>query len=390
MTTAGRPPLGLVAVVMVGLIGWVGLVVIAVTLKGTPTTPPAGFDLELLLRAGRDVAAGRSPYDPALVAGTAPVAESLFYSYPPLVAQAMAAFAAVPPTAMLILWDAAAVAGLGVVAVALVRRLAPQRSAAAVALPVVAAAPLCFPLAIGLVFGNLDVFFPLLYGATLVAVLSPATLAATRAGGIGLATAALTKLHPASVGVWFAARSVARDPGALRVIVTAIVVGLAVLFASVAIGGVGPWSEYLAVVRAGSNADLIDPRNAGPAVQLAIAVGRDDAFARAAQIGVTALVVVITLVAARTGGDPVERLAWAAAASLAALPVTWFHYPSAMIPFGLAALLRAGPAAAGRVRLIIAGALLVAAVAIAAVPLIWIAIGLVLAAVRLSRPESAE
>ena len=82
--------------------------------------------------------------------------------------------------------------------------------------------------------------------------------------------------------------------------------------------------------------------------------------------------------------DPVERLGWAAAASLATLPVTWFHYPSAMIPFGLAALLRAGPATIGRVRLAIGSALVVAAIAIAIVPLVWVAIALVLVGVRLS------
>jgi hypothetical protein len=390
MTVTRRPPLALAAVVMVGLIGWVGLILIAVALKGTPTTPPAGFDLELLLRAGRDVSAGRSPYDPALVAGTAPVAESLFYSYPPLVAQAMAAFAAVPSTAMLVLWDVAAVIGLGVVAAALVRRLAPERSASAVALPVVAAAPLCFPFAIGLIFGNLDVFFPLLYGVMLLAVLPGAAAGAERAGGVGLATAALTKLHPASLGLWFAGRALSRDRAAARVLLTGVVVALVVLGASLAIGGIGPWTDYLAVVRAGSNADLIDPRNAGPAVQLALVLGRDDAFARTAQIGVAAVVILVTILAARPGGDPVVRLGWAAAASLATLPVTWFHYPSAMIPFGLAALLRAEPSAAGRVRLAIVGALAVAAVAIAVVPLIWVAIGLVLVAARLSRPGSAD
>ena len=100
----------------------------------------------------------------------------------------------------------------------------------------------------------------------------------------------------------------------------------------------------------------------------------------------------MTLLAARRGGDPVERLGWAAAASLATLPVTWFHYPSAMIPFGLAALFRGrGTPVSGRVRMLIAAALVVAAVAIAFLPLIWVAIGLVLAASRLSvqadRPE---
>src|SRR5206468_3110493 len=56
------------AVLIAGVVGWVGLLWIAKAL--TAASPPTGFDLELLLRAGRDVAAGRSPYDPALVAGS--------------------------------------------------------------------------------------------------------------------------------------------------------------------------------------------------------------------------------------------------------------------------------------------------------------------------------
>jgi hypothetical protein len=64
-----------------------------------------------------------------------------------------------------------------------------------------------------------------------------------------------------------------------------------------------------------------------------------------------------------------------------------------MIPFGLAALFRGrGTPAAGRVRILIAAALVVAAIAIAFLPLIWVAIGLVLAASRVSiragSPES--
>ena len=64
-----------------------------------------------------------------------------------------------------------------------------------------------------------------------------------------------------------------------------------------------------------------------------------------------------------------------------------------MIPFGIAALLRGrGTSAAGRIRILIAAALVVAAVAIAFLPLIWVAIGLVLAASRVSiraeKPES--
>ena len=372
------------ALVILGIIGWLGLLWIGATLYSA-SPPKAGFDLELLLRAGRDLAAGRSPYDPALVAGTAPVAESLFYSYPPLVAQVMAVFAAIPSPVMLVAWDAAAVAGLAAVAVALARRFAPDLPSRAVALPVVALAPLCFPFAIGLLFGNLDVFFPLLYGAMLLAVAPGTQPAVQGAGGVALATAAIAKLHPASLGVWFGVRGLGGDRPSGRVFLVALGIGLAVLVASVLIGGVSVWTDYVAVVRAGSSADLVDPRNAGPAAQLALLLGSGDGFARTAQIVVSLGVLAVTLAAARRGGDPVERLGWAAAASLATLPVTWFHYPSAMIPFGLVALFRGrGTPAARRIRILIAAALVVAAIAIAFLPLIWVAIGLVLAATRTS------
>ncbi len=269
----------------------------------------------------------------------------------------MALFAPIPSPVMLLAWGAAAVAGLAAVAAALGRRFAPDLSTRSVVVPVVALAPLCFPFAIGLLFGNLDVFFPLLYGAMLLAVAPGTTSASQRAGGLALATASIAKLHPASLGVWFGTRTVGGDRASARALLVAVLVGIALLAVSVVVWGITPWTDYLAVIRAGSNADLVDPRNAGPAAQLALLLGADDRFARTAQIGVTLAVIVVSVVAGRRGGDPVERFGWAAAASLATLPVTWFHYPSAMLPFGLVALLRShgGPAfgrgpAAGRRR----------------------------------------
>ena len=89
--------------------------------------------------------------------------------------------------------------------------------------------------------------------------------------------------------------------------------------------------------------------------------------------------------------DTLESLAWAAAASLVVLPVTWFHYPAAMIPFAVAAVLRArGSAVATQVSGLVAGALVVSVVAIAVLPLIWVAVGLVIAAVRVSAAGATE
>jgi hypothetical protein len=369
--------------VVLGVVGWVGLVWLGSQMYGTdPRT--AGFDLELLLRAGRDVAAGRSPYDQAIVAGAAPVAERLFYSYPPIVAQFMAIFAGVPSGVMLVAWDAAAVAGLAGVSALVSRRFAPNLPPSRVVIPVLCVAPIVFPFAVGLLFGNLDVFFPLLYGLLLLGVAGGRDGWATVSGGAAAAIASATKLHPSSLVLWLAVRAVQSDV-ARRALFAAVITGVAIVAVSLLIGGASPWSEYVAVVRAGSGADLVDPRNAGPAAQIALLTGGGEAFARALQIPVTLLALAVTVVVAWSRRDPAESLAWASAASLVILPVTWFHYPAAMIPFALVALLRArGAAVATPVAVLVIAATFVSIVAIAVLPLIWLAIGLVIAAVRTS------
>jgi hypothetical protein len=355
------------------------------------TNPPtAGFDLELLLRAGRDVAAGRSPYDPGIVAGAAPIAERLFYSYPPIVAQVMAIFSGVPSGVMLVAWDAAAVAGLAVAAGLMARHFAPDMPASRVVMPVLCVAPICFPFAVGLLFGNLDIFFPLLYGLLLLGVVVGSSRRMTIVGGGAVAVASLAKLHPASLGLWLGIRAV-RSPVARRAFLAAVVTGIVVLAVSLLVGGASVWSEYVAVVRAGSGADLVDPRNAGPAAQIALLTGAGEGFARTLQIPVTLLALAITAIVAWARRDAVESLAWAAAASLVILPVTWFHYPATMIPFALAAVLRArGSAVAKRVIGLVAAALVVSIIAIAALPLIWLAVALVIGAVAISSSESHD
>jgi Glycosyltransferase family 87 len=369
--------------VVLGVVGWVGLVWLGSQLYGTnPRT--AGFDLELLLRAGRDVAAGRSPYDPAMVAGAAPVAERLFYSYPPVVAQFVAIFAGVPSGVMLVVWDAAAVAGLAAVAGILTRRFAPELAASRVVIPLICVTPIIFPFAVGLLFGNLDVFFPALYGLLLLGIAGERGGWAPIVGGAAATLASVTKLHPASLLLWLGVRALRSDT-ARRAMLAAVITGVAIVSFSLLIGGAAPWSEYVAVVRAGSGADLVDPRNAGPAAQIALWTGGGEAFARTLQIPVTLLSLAVTVAAAWSKRDAVESLAWGAAASLVILPVTWFHYPAAMIPFALGAILRARHTReAGRVAALVAAATVVSIIAISALPLVWLAVGLVIGATRLS------
>jgi hypothetical protein len=184
--------------------------------------------------------------------------------------------------------------------------------------------------------------------------------------------------------LWLAVRAVRSDV-ARRALLAAVITGVAIVALSLLIGGVGLWSEYVAVVRAGSGADLVDPRNAGPAAQIALWTRGGEALARTLQIPVTLLALAVTVVAAWARRDAVESLAWAAAASLVILPVTWFHYPAAMIPFALAAVLRARHTReAGRVAALVTTATVVSIIAISALPLVWLGVALVITAVRLS------
>ena len=265
-----------------GVVGWVGLVWLGRSSCTRRPRRPPGSTSSCSCRPAATSPPGRSPYDPAIVAGAAPVAESLFYSYPPVVAQVMALVAAVPSPVMFVAWAAAAVAGLA----ASPRRSAAVRSGRPVALGRrCRSSPsrrCCFPFAIGLLFGNLDVFFPLLYGAMLLGgrcrwpterrppdPTGAAAVASPRAWPVA-------KLHPGSLGLWLARPSrrgrrerPARPRRGRRGRCLAIAGGRAPR-----LGGIQPWLDYVAVVRAGSSADLVDPRNAGPAAQLALLLGR--------------------------------------------------------------------------------------------------------------------
>ncbi len=391
--TSPRTPPGraVVAAVLAGTIGWIGVVWIALQLADR-NAGNLGFDLELLLRAGRDVAAGRSPYAADLLAGGAPLATSLFYSYPPPVAQVFSLLAGVPSRLALVLWVLGAVSGFLAVTELLRRRLAPQRPPRQVLLLAAACAPLTLPFAVGVLFGNLDIWFPFLYGAMLLAAVAPGQTMAIGAGA-ALAAASL-KLHPASIGVWFIARALRERDRERRmawvlVVATAAVVGALIVLLSVVLGGARPWLDYLEVVRAGAGAAIVDPRNAGIAAQVAGLVGGGDDLARSLHAVVGVAAVLVTGWAAWRRTDPVESFAWAAAASLATLPVTWYHYPSAMIPIAVAAMLRASDERVRPVVFLVAAAAVVAAVALVWLPLLWVAIGLVIVAARASGARSS-
>ena len=380
------------AALLAGFIGWTGMIWIGLQLAGRSPSG-LGFDLELLVRAGREVAAGRSPYAQELVGGGSPLATSLFYSYPPPVAQLFTLVAGVPSGVILVSWAVGAVLGLLVVTELVRRRLAPHRSRLEVLLVALACAPLTLPFAVGVLFGNLDVWFPFLYGTMLLAAIAPGRGRAI-AAGVALSVAAL-KLHPASIGVWFLVRALrqrGREEGrsAALVVGSAAVVGGLVVVVSIAIWGTTVWAEYADVVRAGAQATIVDPRNAGIAASVVALVGGNDALARSLHLVVGVAAILVTIWAGWRRSDPLESFAWATTASLATLPVTWYHYPSALIPVAVAAMLRAPSQSKRRVSALVTAGAVVAAVALVWLPLLWLAAGLIVWSARVSAPTSAE
>jgi hypothetical protein len=394
-------PREVLAWLVLGVVAWTALVVLGVAMYTASNPPLAGFDLELLLQGGRRAAAGVSPYDAGLIAGQPVGIRNLFYSYPPPVAQAMALVAAVPSSLVLAAWVLGASAAAVAVGALVERRLSGTRVARHV-VPTAALLPLWFPFAIALLFGNLDAWFAALFGLLLVGAM------ATEAGtdgrrrtldlvgaGVALAVASIAKLHPASLGLWFLVRGIrerrdgsARVPPSWLVLGTATACAGAVVLASLAVGGGDPWIDYVAVIRAGTNVNLLDPLNLGPAAQLSLLAGLGADGVRTLQPAVTLAAGIGTAVVGWRVRDPVESLAWAAVASFVVLPVTWVHYPAALVPFAVAAVVRAdavGAVARRRTRLLLVAAL---ALGIAGLgnPLLWLAVLAVLLAVRVSRP----
>ena len=374
-------PLSTAIWLVLAVIGWSMIVWLAVRLYSA-TPRAAGFDLELLLRAGREVAAGHSAYDPALLGGAAPDATGLFFSYPPLVAQAFALVSFVPSGVLFVAWSIGAVASLVAAVEWLRRTIRLTVPAGTVALAVLAVGSLTFPFTIAVLFGNVDAFFPALYGVALVAAVSQRRSAGI-AGGVALAIAVVTKLYPGGLGLWFVVRGV-RDRRAMVTVGAAIVTAALLVLLGLAVGGIGPWRDYVTVLGAANRAELLDPDNVGLAAVLARLLGQNSDFARLAQVVISIAAVATIVWAAWQRPDPVESLAIGAAATFALLPVTWIHYPAALIPFAVAALLRSDGPSAARARILIAGAVVAAGASIAWLPLLWLAIGLAVAGVHVS------
>ena len=187
---------------------------------------------------------------------------------------------------------------------------------------------------------------------------------------------AIAKLHPAPLLLWVLVRAL-RDRGGpqARVLAAAVATGAVVILASLVVGGVQPWLDYVEVVRIGAGASLVDPRNIGPVSLIGQATDMDEAALRWVQVAVTLGVAASTVVIALRVRDPLLAMGLLFTVSMVTLPVTWYHYPVALIPVAIALTL-AHPAA--RPRVLLAAGLIV--VAIVWLPLTWLAIAILLVA----------
>jgi hypothetical protein len=371
-------------------IGWGGVGWLGLSLLGADP-PRAGFDLGLVLEAGRAVAGGRSPYDPAIIDGSAPAAVRLFYSYPPPIAQVASLLAPLPLGAVLAGLGVLAVGGLAVVTGALRRYFAPWLATLAAVGPVVGAGAVVLPFAIAILFGNLDALFPFVYGAALLGALNAGRW--PMIAGAAIAAASVGKIYPAGLGLWFLVREararIASGQSTPQrhgtVLGVAVGTGALVVLASVLAGGVQTWVDYATVARVVAGAELVDPRNFGPAAQVAMWLGGGEGLARTLHVGVLVLAIGAIAWAAWWIDDPVHSLTVAATASLVLLPITWYHYAAALIPFAVAAVMRErSPRTLG----LVAAAGGLAAVGIVSAPVLWLAAGSVVAATRPARADA--
>ena len=207
----------------------------------------------------------------------------------------------------------------------------------------IAVAPLVLPFAIAVLFGNLDAWYPLAYGAFLLAALPGSTRRVQLAAGVAVAIISIAKLHPAPLLLWIALRAWRERGGAAgpRARSRPSSPGLAIVAVSLLVGGVQPWLDYVQVVRAGAGAELVDARNIGPVSLIGQATGLDGAALRWIQVAVVAAAVVATVFAAVRVRDPIaQRGASRSPRRLVVLPVTWYHYPVALMPIAAALAIR--------------------------------------------------
>jgi alpha-1,2-mannosyltransferase len=281
---------------IVAIVGVPGLVVLAAVSGGT-----FGYDFLAYHQAAQRVLTGGHLYDLSVEAAGG---FGLFY-YPPPFALAIVPFTILPGPAAAWVWLALSVAML-IAAIAVM----PVRTDVRWATLLLAG--LCWPVAYALKLGQVGPLLLLLFAIGWRWLDRPIVV-----GGIA-AAGALVKIQPGLVLVW------ALLTGRFRTVAVGLVILLiAAAAATLVLGGIGVWRDYVALLR-NVTEPITTPHNFTPgaaAYQAGLALGP----ATAIQVVSSGLVVAIVLVAAARTSADASYLVTVAASQLLS-PVLWDHY----------------------------------------------------------------
>jgi len=273
-----------------------GIIVLAAVSAGT-----FGFDFLAYHQAATRVLEGDRLYDPTVLQTGG---FGLFY-YPPPFVLLVLPFGLLPATTATWVW-----LGLSVAMLAAGIAILPVRTTVRWATLLLAG--LSWPVAYALKLGQVGPLLLLLFATAWRGQDRPSALGA--AGALG----AIVKIQPGIVLAW---ALVTRRFRAVAVGVGILI--LACAAATIALGGVGVWQDYVALLRNVSD-PITTPHNFTPGAT-AYQVGVPVAIAAAIQLISSLLVVILVLFAiARTRAD--ASLLAAVVASQLLSPVLWDHY----------------------------------------------------------------
>lgn len=284
-----------------------------------------GYDFSAYWAAAGHLIHGESPYQPHQLAGSYPPQQQYLYLYPPALAVAFVPLAWLFPTdyrAAAWVWTGlcAAILVASVLAVARVERLDER-------FPLLAGrrrwllvgAALAFPPVVGeLVLGNVHLL--------LLGLLTLAWLGIRRGdrtgdawAGVAIAAATLVKLFPAVLVLWLLAS------GRFRAAGYAVVAGVVLVLVTLPVTGLDPWLQYPTVL-ANLSAPADPTDTLAPTVWLAPFLGFT-----LARLVVTAVGVVVVVLAARRLDDTARSFGVAIVASILIAPALYHHYLAIMV-----------------------------------------------------------
>ena len=295
------------------------------------------FDFAAYHAAALDLAAGRSPYDPQMLAGPIPSQGEVLYKYPPLLAQVLTPLAALPLNAAAAIWLVAQ--GLMILAgVWLAARAGGAAQSAETLAGVAVAAMFFLPCFDTLWKGNVSGVLALAVGVA---------IAGGAAGGFGAAAAALVKTTP----VVLLLPAIAAGRGSW--------LGMAAWLPMVALSIVaspGAWHDFVRVLPNLVTGASVYATNVAPHSLVAFAWPAAPALVEAVRLAALgaggAALLRAALLARRPGRWP-AAVTLAVAALLLLPSATWYHYLAVVLP--VAAFHWPRLPARGRVGLLAAG-----------------------------------